>query len=796
MRIFITFYWTLILFDIQAQTLVQSIRGQIIDKSSQSPLVGANLIILDSLHNKGGVSDINGYYRIENVPVGRISIKCSYIGYNEVVLNHLELNSGKELILNVEMEERVVRGKEFVVYGEKEKHKTINDMITVSGRTFTIEETKRYAGTLNDPARMAAAFAGVMGTNDSRNDIVIRGNSPMGVLWRLEGIDIPNPNHFGSQGSTGGPISMLNNNVLADCDFITGAFPAEYGNAMAGVFDLKLRKGNNENREFTGQVGFNGAELMAEGPFKKGSRSSYLASYRYSTLDLFDKLGIHFGISSVPNYQDLSFKLNFPTDKSGTFSLFGIGGYSSIKMFASDREPEDWSFGLENQDIAYNTAMGIGGLKHKILINNKTYINTTISASAQYNFNDLDTLILDSTQTKVIDKSPFYDQVFLQKRYTFSTFINKKFSAKHNIRTGLFYDFFVFDLKDSIHNYKYDYYEVFRDFEGNASLFRPYFQWQYKPSNDLVINAGIHMMYFLFNKTSAIEPRLGIKWNFSQNQSLGLSYGKHSQLLPFMIYFRKSEDHETLSNKALGMTKSDHLVLGYDLLLSKSLRLKLETYYQNIYNVPVDTIPTAYSLLNEGADYIIRSSGELIGEGTGYNYGLELTLEKFFSDNYYFLLTTSLFNSRFIGSNGVDHPTVFNGNYAANLLLGKEFVLSRKNKDKKKSVSKIVLDFKQSIAGGKRYTPFDVMQLPTGQYEALYDESMQFEKQLKDYFRTDIKIGYKLQTKGVSQSFIFYIQNVTDHKNILIQSLDKTSGVIVNEYQLGFFPVVLYRIEF
>lgn len=142
-------------------------------------------------------------------------------------------------------------------------------MATVSARSFTVEETSRYAGSLNDPSRMAANYAGVSSTSDARNDIIIRGNSPLGVLWRLNGMEIPNPNHFGSLGTTGGPVSILNNNLLDKSDFLTGAFPAEYGNALAGVFDLQMRSGNNEKTEFLGQVGFNGFELGAEGPIGK-----------------------------------------------------------------------------------------------------------------------------------------------------------------------------------------------------------------------------------------------------------------------------------------------------------------------------------------------------------------------------------------------------------------------------------------------------------------------------------------------------------------------------------------------
>lgn len=171
---------------------------------------------------------------------------------------------------------------------------------------------------------MAANFAGVSIVDDSRNDIIIRGNSPIGLLWRLDGVEVPNLNHFSAAGTTGGPVSMINNNLLANSDFFTSAFPAEYGNAMSGVFDLKMRNGNNQKREYVGQIGFNGFELGAEGPFKKGE-GSYIVNYRYSVLGLMSKIGMKSGTGdATPYYQDLSFKINLPRTKIGKLSLFEI----------------------------------------------------------------------------------------------------------------------------------------------------------------------------------------------------------------------------------------------------------------------------------------------------------------------------------------------------------------------------------------------------------------------------------------------------------------------------------------
>ncbi len=204
-------------------------------------------------------------------------------------------------------------------------------MALSGAKQLNIEEGMRFAGSRNDPARMAQNFAGVSGANDGRNDIIIRGNSPSGVLWRAEGVDIPNPNHFSTFGATGGPVTILNTNTLRTSSFLTGAFPADYGNALAGAFDLRLRNGNKDKYEMLAQVGFNGFEAAAEGPLGKRGGASFLVDYRYSLIAAVHALGLSVGTgASVPNYQDLTVKINVPTKKAGTFGLFAMGGLSNI----------------------------------------------------------------------------------------------------------------------------------------------------------------------------------------------------------------------------------------------------------------------------------------------------------------------------------------------------------------------------------------------------------------------------------------------------------------------------------
>ncbi|MFN6038555.1 MAG: carboxypeptidase-like regulatory domain-containing protein, partial [Bacteroidota bacterium] len=416
-----------------AQELTQTFRGVIIDKQTQNPLPGAVVVIPDV--SKQITADENGKFNISGLPIGRNKVKIVFTGYNEKSFT-IDLTSGKQLVLTIELEESVNEMNEVTVVAETDKTKTNNKTTTVSARKFSIEDAQRYAGSRNDPARMAANFAGVSGANDSRNDIIVRGNSPLGVLWRLNGMDIPNPSHFGSLGSTGGPISILNSNTLDNSDFLSGAFPAEYGNATAGVFDLRMRPGNNEKYEFLGQVGFNGFEFGAEGPFsKKNKNASFLVNYRYSTLQVFKYLGINFGTgSAVPQYQDMTFHAVLPTKRFGKFQFYGVGGVSYVSLLQKDLDDSENLYGYSGEDRWFTSDMGAAGMSHTYLINNSSYTKLNLVTTYQANEIRVDKVDTFFSPDKV---TPFYRNRSSNKKAGINFSYHKKFSSKNNISSGI-----------------------------------------------------------------------------------------------------------------------------------------------------------------------------------------------------------------------------------------------------------------------------------------------------------------------------------------------------------------------
>jgi len=764
----------------------QNIRGKVIDEVTKLPLPGASVIVVGTNPIVGATTDEDGKFKIENQMPGRYNLKISYMGYQERYYSNLQLFLGKELVITAELEEKIIKMKEVTITATIDKTRPLNDLATVSARAFSVEETQRYAGSLGDPSRMAQNFAGVMSTNDARNDIIIRGNSPMGLLWRMEGINIPNPNHFGASGTTGGPITMLNNNLLSNSDFFTGAFPAEYGNALSGVFDLKMRSGNNENYEFVGQVGINGFELGAEGPFSKKKSSSFLMNYRYSTLSAFDALGLKTIIGgSVPEYQDINFKLDFPTKKIGKWTLFGIGGTSFVKVWDSEKKSGQTSFGVAGTDAVFGSDMGVVGLSNTFYFNKKSVLKSYASISGTRVLSELDSI-------KGVDKvkSQFYRSANAESNLSFSTQLLHKFSSQDILIAGIIIDFYHVNFIDSAYFSNVNKYYKLTDTKGNTGLDQAYFQWKHRFNEQFLIITGLHFQYFALNSSKAIEPRIGMEWKLRKEKTLSFGYGLHSQTQPKIIYFVRtkiSNDSIVETNKNLDFTKSNQFVIGYQQLMRKNFRFKTEIYFQSLTNVPVSIGQPNYSVLNEGAYFHITEIDSLENKGSGTNYGLEFTFEKFFYKNYYFLTTISLFQSLYRGYNKLEHPTVFDNKYVINALVGYEIPI--------KAIHKINIDLRSVYAGGNPKTPIDpvatvVKNSPVYFYDKAYSEK------LPDYFRIDFKVSFRMNLGKTDQELTFDIQNITNHRNVFQQVWDPLNNEWKTDYQQGFFPIVLYRIYF
>ncbi len=766
---------------VEAQELLQTVRGNVIDQDSQVPIPGVTVVVVGSNPLVGASTDENGNYRLNNIPMGRVTLKVSSVGYEDKVIPNILVGSAKEVVLNITLTESVSTLNEIVVSAGETKGEILNEMSIVSARSFSVEETRRYAGSFDDPARLAASFAGVAGDAEGNNDIIVRGNSSRGVLWRLEGIAIPNPNHFAGEGTTGGPINALSSNMLANSDFYTGAFSPEYGDATSGVFDMKLKNGNNEKREYTATVSTLGLDVAAEGPFRKNYAGSYIANYRYSSLDLLSNAGIvDFG--GIPKYQDLSFKIHLPANKKHHFSLFGLGGLSSIADDETDEENET----IILSRAKMNNKLGVIGLSHLFQISDNIYIRSSLAATGSSLVFEEE--IPDGDNGNYIKSSGAnFGKTFLIG----TTAFNYKINAKQKVEAGIIFTRQNFKITSDDWDFSDNLLVNELDEKGHADVTQAYVTWKYRASENLTFVNGIHYIRLGLDGQYSLEPRSAIRWQANHKGAFSAGFGIHSKLEGIGTYLAKVYDEEgsfTQPNKDLALTKSAHFVLGYDHNINSNTHLKVETYYQHLYNVPVDHDPTSpFSMLNETDGYTART---LINEGSGKNYGVEFTLERYFHRGFYYMSTLSLFRSLYTANDGVERRSAFDNNYVGNLIGGKEFPLGNENKHRV-----LFLNTKIVLIGGKRYTPVDLA-ASTQRGEEVRDETRPFGMKSEDIFRLDFSVGLRRNRPKTTHEFKIDVQNILNNEVVVGQYYVIRQQKIISATQLGILPTISYRISF
>jgi hypothetical protein len=793
-----------------SQDYTQSIRGRVVDKDTRQPIPGVNVTLLDDPENLTGTStDADGRYELSQLGIGRHELRFTFIGYLPQLINNVEVNSGRQTILNIELEEAAIEIDAVEIVAQRDGE-PLNEMAIISARQFNVQETERYAGSRGEPSRMASNFAGVQGADDSRNDIVIRGNSPQAILWRVEDVPISNPNHFNIPGTAGGSVSILNNKTLGNSDFYTGAFPGEFGNATAGVFDLNLRNGNNQKHEFVGQFGFLGTEAMIEGPLSRDKNITYMAAYRYSTLAMIGGLGINYGTDAIPKYQDLTFKVNVPGKGASSFSLFGVGGTSDIDILISDQKtPADRNiYGDNDRDQYFGSTMGVLGAAYTRSLSEKTYWKTVLA----YNYSEVNSYhelvhrYVDGNGNYQLDSlnafDPLLNYIFKEQRVVGHTYINSKLNRKHVIKAGLVVEQFFFTYEDSTWVFDtssalYNTWRVRWDSRDQATMLQPYVQWKYRPNNDWVMTFGLHSQYFTLSQAASwIEPRAALRKTFKDGSSFNIGAGLHSQTQPYYLYYfsekRDEQGQPILYNKNMDFSKAIHSVAGYDRMLAPNLRMRVETYFQWLYDIPVDAHTLSFSLANTGSGFERFFPDTLVNSGYQRNYGVEFTIEKYFAKKYYFLITASLFDSKYQGADGTWRNTDFNGHYAANALFAKEFQLSKK--------SMLSLGGKVTVVGGRWYGPADIAE-SNRQKELIVIDALRNTQQFPDYFRADVKVNYRINAKKMTHEIGIDMVNVFNTRNVLSLTYapdenEDPEKSIRREYQLGRLPLFYYRIAF
>lgn len=778
-------------FIVSAQDLTQTLSGQVVDAVTSQPIIGANIIVLDSEPLLGGTTDLDGRFRIENIPVGRQDVEVSYIGYETVLKSGLLLTSAKVYELEINMQESMNELGTVTVSAGSDK-RALNEMAKVSARSFSIEESGRFAGGLSDPARVAYHFPGVTFSAPQDNGVVVRGNTPTNVLWKIEGVEVPGAAHFGGGNLAGaGLISIYSAQVLGTSDFFASAFPAEYGNATAGIFDINFRRGTIEKNKFTAQIGVLGADVAAEGPLKKGGQSSYLINYRHGFIGYYGK----WAGGAEPYFQDLSYKLYLPTEKAGTFSIWGIGGLSSIftpyrkyEVEGDEIKRRETDGDFEQDDIDFD--MAATGINHKINLTEKTFLNSSLAVSTNGYFSKTDWFTPDADTLNTGSLTPYTDAKNREIRYTATTNLTHKFNRRWSNTSGIVADYLTFNTIARQADRPLDPLTEHLNTTGNTYFVQAYTQSAFQASEKISIQAGVNVSHFGVNDETTFEPRAGLKWQATNQLSLGFGYGRHSRREELKNYFYEYNiDDRIVNNENIKRTKADHYVASFNWDINKYFRFNVEAYYQRLFDVPVIE-NSSFSFINY--TQIWQLDAPLNNSGTGINKGIDFSLEHSFHNNFYFLLTSSIFDSKYTGADGVERNTLFDRGWQNTLAAGKEFTIHRKKKNR---VNLLGFNVSMTYMGGLRVTPFLEEESVAAQ-RAILDETQMFSEQNDPELWVNAGITYKINKEKNTTTWGLDFQNATLAEQVQGYEYNYFTREVQQERVLFLIPNFYYKIEF
>ncbi len=787
----------LLLGSLQAQQ-TQSIRGTVRDAETQRPLMGVAVFVEVDARPIGDITDAQGRFLLEAVPVGRHAVRCSFAGYHGFLSEPLILTSSREAVLEVNLTPGLdaVTIEEVQITTGNFPTQAANDLSVVSTRSFNAEITGRIPAAINDPSRMALAFPGVQqGEDDSENDIIIRGNSSMGMLWRLEGLDIPTPNHFSRPGTSGGGLTVFSAQLIDRSDFSTGAFAAEYGNALSGVMDIHFRKGNLQERAHRVKIGVLGLDFATEGPFKK-NRASYLVNYRYSTLSLLNRAGFHLVGERVDNdFTDLSFNLAFEGKDGKSFTtVFGLGGlslehYRPVPEVADRGRGDDFRAN-EWEDRRQGSNMMAIGLTHKRILDDQSYLRLAVAGTGSFifrHYNLLDTLNQRST---------YRDEEHRDARGIVSLTYHRRLSARTRLKTGVFFHqiFYRFYRESVARTDLFNLDQVNRDLsaqgQGQTRTFQYFAQLTHHLSEKATLHAGLHYYLLGLNRRMTLDPRLALKYELTPRSTLSLAYGLHSQTLPLMLYFYYDQETEQLPNFELPMMRSHHGVLSFSQVLGQSWRVVSELYAQRLFQIPVlrnetgqwnDT--TTFWLLNRRESVF----DPFVSEGKGLNYGAEVSIEKTFTQGFFLLVNGSVFRSLFELPDGRRFNTRFASGWGSSYTAGKEFYFKN---------STLQVGGRFLLNGGFRYTPPD-WQASLAEERYVPDASQLYDEQVPPYLRLDARLAWFWNARRASGSITLDIQNLTNRRNPRsVGWSTEAQDISYGRHPGGFIPVLGLQFDF
>lgn len=758
----------------------QTVKGTVLEIFTETPIEGVEIKILkEGVAIKSAVSNAAGNFKITNIEIGTYDVLFRHINYEAFISPGVEISVSKEIVLDVDMALSSVSLSEIEVTPPKLRGKPVNEMATTSSYSIQADDAKRIAGGLDDPIRVAGTLPGVTSaTGFSENFISIRGNSPRALKYMMEGIELPNPTHFARIGSAGGTFTLFSLQLLDKSDFYTGAFSAEYGNALGGVFDAKFRKGNSEKYEHIIQAGVLGLDIASEGPLSKNKKASYAFNYRYGLVGLARLIGY----PTQPVYQDFSFTLNFPLNNRSNLKLFAIGG-TSLRDRNAETDSTLWEESIDRTNLVLKSEMGTLGAVYKYFLTDRTVFKATAAASYT---NQIDNKQYVNDDYSVIDQRK---NEYSSLPLSIAASIKHKFSKHHFHVTGFNFVNTFHDWRSSRYLFRTQSFVTPFNGSGVSNEFKAYTLSKFFLSDQWAVNAGLHYTSYDVNAGQAIEPRVSIDYRINDKHALSASYGMHSQIEHFATYWftDRSNEANLHPNRSLGFARSNHYILGYKGKVWTNHSLRIEAYYQDLYDIPVDPFGS-FSMINMTELNQIRL---LNNNGTGQNYGIDIGFERYTENGLYYILNGSLFRSFYRGGDGVQRSTAYDNMYNVKILIGKEYKL----KEKDGKYKAFAWNTNLASLGGQPYTPVDLDASELEQ-ETIYNESIAFTKRDKPLVILDFTFSYKINSEKRRSVWSIQIKNLFSNGNAIYREYDTVTKREVTIPSSSIFPVVSYRLEF
>ncbi len=733
------------------------IRGAILDRATQHPLPGANVVVLGT--ERGTVPDAEGRFALPDMAVGVHRLRISMIGYATIVRTDVVVRSRRVTELDIELDAEVVNvGEETVVIADYFSDAAEE---VVSSVSFSYEEVRRSPGAAGDISRLVQAMPSVNMNTDQRNDLIVRGGSPTENLILVDNIEIPNINHFPTQGASGGPIGLLNTDLIEDVAFYAGGFSAGYGDRLSSVMVVDLREGNREELEGEVQLGMAGAGLLLEGPLS-GGRGSWIASGRRSYLDLI--VGA-IGTGAVPRYSDLQGKLSCDLSSQHRISLLGIAAFDAIDLVPGDTDAdEDFVVNEVDQYVA--------GAGWRWLWSRRGFAHTALAIS----YADFGIDVLDGrTRGELFTNSSQERELVLRSDVTYSL------AAGDQVRGGItgrreFSDFSLFSAPGT--NRVNEVTPELRVGDGmNSNKLAAYLSYERSVLAGVTAQAGVRWKYFDYNEEIDLSPRLSLRWQIDPLTSISAAWGLYYQNLPSSLLVQHPD------NRQLENPRADHYVLGLQRRLTENTLFTLEGYLKQYSDLPFDPGDPTVSVVDAYADFGSPAPGQLVGGGEAESYGVESMIQKKLAHRLYGTASYAYSRSRYTDFTGRERNRSFDNRHLVSLIVGY------------RPGETLEYSLRWRFAGGRPYTPFaevESARLGTG----IVQRDQINARRLPAYHRLDLRIDHRQHFERFNLVSFFTLLNAYNRDNLFTYYWDKSDNRQGRINQWSLLPVGGFELEF